>query len=227
MDDEDTGQRRRAIWGDGERSSTASERRARARGRQGDGVPILTDSVERELGGSGELGGVEVTKPWALLDREELNADELEIVKRSKRDSSDPVVYADLVKVISRAMKKELDERSAAKHQADHMLELLRHPPHEAVKDLQVRMPVVERQLEKVSDKISTATKVVGAAIVIALGALGYVVSVLWAGGKFEGEIRARMDHVEKAVDRPQRSDSPADRLWLAPAATPQTKDKP
>ncbi len=222
MDDEDDTQRShksRPKWGDDQRASTASERRARMRS---SGVPIVPDAIERELGG-GELGGYEVTKPWEVLDRDELNADEVEIIRRSRRDSQDPVVYADLVKVISRAMKKELDDRSAEKQHADRILDLVKHPPHEAVRDLQVRMPLVEKGLDHVTGTVSVATKIVSVVLIAALGALGYVAAKLWAGGQFEGEFRVRVDHAEKAIDRLQ---SPADRLWLTPPLPP-TKDKP
>lgn len=189
---------------------------------------------ERELGGPGEVIEPETTKPWDLLDRDQLTAEELEIVRRSKRESSDPATYSDIVKITARQVKhiKDLlDDRSSRKEQADAILELIRHPPNEAVLKLQRDVKKIEDRLDKVDaslDKIGGRTKtwnrivwLVGIAIA---GGLFDAATRIWDRSAHETEIQFRLQAAEKTLERHERDIDRDERKFLMPT-WPQPKD--
>lgn len=199
-----------------ERTRQHRERMARRTHPHGVAIP---DAVERELGGIGEIEH-EPTKPWDMLDREQLKPDELEIVRRSKRDSSDPAVFSDLAKVtalIHRCIDTLLKDRSTRKEQADAILELIKHPPNEAVLELQEDVKRIWRAFAEVAEQLGTphseskgkgtiwesihrsqilhrlGLRLAGVALAVATGGAGYVVASIRSSER---------DEVLRAQDR-------------------------
>lgn len=108
--------------------STASERR---RSRASGATAAIADSIERELGPvPEEFGGREITEPWEILDRQELSPEELRIVQRTKRNGKDPLLVEDGAKFLLRALRKELDDRSAEKRRANEILAVMDTSPN-------------------------------------------------------------------------------------------------
>lgn len=192
-----------------QRLMTDSESRRRSARSQ------LADHVERELGGPGEIEP-EITKPWAMLDREQLKPDELEIVRRSKRDSNDPVFFGDLAKLAALQFRQLIDDRSTRKEQANAILELIKHPPNEAVTDLQEEVKRIWRAFAEVGEQLGVphsenkwtvqeniergrtayrwGVKLAGLALTLAMGSAGYVVASIRASGADE-VLRAQERH--------------------------------
>lgn len=211
-----TARRARSQWGDDERAavgrghreadaetgaSTASERRRAAlRARRvlsrPRGVPVIADPIERELGPVPEdLGGREITEPWEILDRDELTPDEARIVARSKRDSNDPLTFADGAKIMSRLIRKELDHRSEEKRRADELLAVVDSTPSG-------KLAARVGELEKRS---KTWTKIVWLVAIAIGGGLFEAATRLWDRSAHETEIAFRLRAAEDLIK--QRDD--------------------
>lgn len=173
-------------------------------------VPIPADMVERELGGPGEIIDPEPTKPWAMLDRDELNDDELEILHRSRRESDSPATYKDIIKVSAKQakyIKALLDDRSARKESADAVIELIKHPPHEAVLTLQAEVRELQDENAALRSEITEIRPVFKTVQRLAYWAFGVAGTVLVAVGVFlytrgfsEGSATTRADRMERDV---------------------------
>jgi hypothetical protein len=215
------GKRHGSQWGDRQRAMVGRDHRAPSTDSERHRRSFRTspDMIERELGG-GAVGEIEpeVTKPWDLLDREQLNSDELEIVRRSRRDSSDPATYADIVKITARQarhIRELLDDRSTRKEQADAILELIKHPPNAAVLELQEDVKRIWRAFAEVGEQLGVphsenkwtvqenvergrtayrwGYRLAGFALTLALGSATYVVAAIRSSGA---------DEVLRAQDR-------------------------
>lgn len=155
------------------------------------GVQTIPDMVERELGGPGEIIGREVTEPWDLLDRD-LDPIDREHVDRMRRDSDDPyrLVYS-LSKELTRLKREDL---SAQREQANQILQLIKHPPHEAVTKLQEQVADLERDISPIRRATKWAAGSV-LAIAVACGAF------LYSRGATEERAKARIETLERAVE--------------------------
>lgn len=88
---------------------------ARRRAAPVHGVPLVPRAPEEPSG--------EVTEPHELLDRD-LSEAQIEIVRRSRRNSDDPVFYGDLVKVVDRLTRERSENQQRNKLYED----ILRSP---------------------------------------------------------------------------------------------------
>lgn len=209
-DSEESKRRTRSTRGDDERAEVGREhrdsaaelvRRKLGRGHV-HGVPVVEpapDLVERELGGPGEVEAREITEPWALLDRDELTADEQRIVQRSRRSSSDPAKFADIVKLTDRLIKQQLDERSAEKRVADRFLELIKHPPHEATAQLQRDVAAIKLHLAPYLGARRRFRKWLGGGAIGALLAIG---AWLYARGRADENAAGRQQQYDQRLER-------------------------
>lgn len=136
---------------------------------------------------------VDTTNPWDVLDREDLTDDEMEVVRRSRRESSDPATVADVVKVLTRTMRKALDERSEQKKQLDEAAELLDRPPRGVVSKL-------EKRVDSLSFKMSVGQALGGVVLAAALGSLGLAYSALRSQAVREGELNADITRLKSDV---------------------------
>lgn len=122
------------------------------------------------------------TAPWELIDREELTPREQEVVRRSKRKSSDPATVADLVKVAVRAVKAEDKERNAAAIDSAELTEL-----RTAVHDLK---------------RDSSAAKWVARGLLAAaLTVFLYVADRMLTRVEHEGEANIEMQHLKTGYE--------------------------
>jgi hypothetical protein len=236
---------------DSERTRAGKARKAARSHAQG--VPIIGgDMVERQLGDSGEgvhatIPEREITEPWALLERG-LDAQDLEHVQRLRRDSDDPYALAyRLSKEIARIKAEDL---SAQRTQANQLLELIAHPPHQATTKLQADVASLECDINEIKESVATAVisvealtrwwKPIRATLIFlavaALGGVGFFVHEILDGAQSKGETQIRIDHLERALldlrqdlrdDRAHRYEPP-DRPWLpAPAQSGSAVPKP
>jgi hypothetical protein len=199
----------RKPGGDGMTDSERDRRRTRS---HPFGVPIA-DHVERELGGPGEVLGREVTGAVALL-RRELDPEDLEHVQRLKRDSDigSPLeaLWGANYRLSKELERLKRDDWSANKHQADAIIELLAHPPHQAVSELQEDVQRIWRAVAEIGKHLGTphtesrgkgtvwesvhrsqtlhrwGVWLAGIALTSALGTVGYVIASIRASGAEE-----------------------------------------
>lgn len=227
-DDDDSktpprGKRPRSEWDSVQRAMVGREHRGASTDSESR-RRMAADLVERELGGPGEYVEPEITKPWTMLDRRNLKPAEQEIVRRSQRDSDSPATYADVVKLAAQQhdlIKDLLVDRSSRKEQADAILELIKHPPNEAVTELQEDVHRIWRAFAEMGKQIGSphsenkwtvqeniergrtayrwGVKLAGLALTLALGSAGYVVSSIRASGA---------DEVIRAQDRKDLEES-------------------
>lgn len=228
-DDKITHRKSRApsAWGDDERAdvgrrhrtppsgaSLESERSAKRREHKASrthphGIPI-PDAVEREFGGTGEVEH-EVTEPIEVL-RRSLEPEDREIIDRLRRDSDDPIIalFAGQLNLSNELRKLKIGDRSERRDQANQILELIKHPPHEAVLELQEDVQRIWRAFAEIGKQIGQphtesrgkgtvwevihrsqtahriAKAVATAALTVALGSVGYVVSSIRASATEE-----------------------------------------
>lgn len=190
----------------------------------------VRELIAGELAGDGERE--EITAPIDLLDREtsETDINEIALVRRLRRDSSDPLKLQDFVaKLAMQIHKFKVEERknlrearSANQERANQLLELLDRVPSETASALRVEMKELADILGKIVPAVrslqrtSKAVKwVLGAVLTVALGSLGTGFGVLWSRAEHEGETNAeikRLHHdVELLLERryQQPKDSP------------------
>lgn len=226
-------QLRRRSWGDAERAAVGAQHRRQQSNPFG--VPLAADPVLRELGSpdSGPLQDREITSPVDLLDRD-LSQDELEVVRRSRRNSGDPATYADVVKLAERLINRERKDRSSREEQANQLLALLDRPPHEAVQTLQADVAAMKISVEALTRWWRPIRAVMIFLAIAALGGVGFFVDQLLVHAEARTEAAIKIDHLERAVEG-LRLDlhgllySPApDRAWPhLPAPQPVPKDPP
>jgi hypothetical protein len=180
--------------------STASERR-----RQLARAPVapVPDMVERELGGPQEIAAAnEVTSPIEILLDRELEPDDIEHVRRLRRDSDDP--YAMLLKLAKRQVAKEQEERSNNQERATQLLAILNRPPDEATR----------RLVESRTKGAKWSIRLTWAAVVIIAGVAVDVADRIWNRSEHETALLYKVMAVEANALR-DRADSKAttDRL--------------
>jgi hypothetical protein len=207
-----------------ESERTRMHREHKARRTHPRGVPIQEhqDLVERELSGTIDVPtdhDREITQPLDML-RRRLEDDEFEVAARMRRDSDDPILM--LIKGQFNLAKKMrallVKDRSENELQADKILEireLIKHPPHEAVLELQAETERLWRAFSEMGKQIGTphsenkgtaweniedsrtayrwGRRIAGFALSIALASAGYVVASIRASGA---------DEVLRAQDR-------------------------
>lgn len=242
-DDEDTERRRRpdSNWDDDKRANVGAQhrfatdsavRRRKAARSHPNGVAVV-DPVIRDLSDTGEVEAIkthEITEPVDLIDRD-LSQAELEIVRRSRRDSTDVSTVADLAKLTKRLLDREADDRSSRKEQADQLMQLLNRPPHESVAKLQASL--AEQGLAIAA--LTTWWKPIRAVLIFlaiaALGAVGFFVDKIMSSVEQKGEVQIRLDHIEHAISD-MRQDIRDERPHYVPPAPdhpiwlqPPTKD--
>jgi hypothetical protein len=204
-----------------ERSRIHREAKARRTHPRGVAVQSPPDMVERELSGTIDVPDEherEITQPLDML-RRQLDEEEYRVVARMKRESDDPLTQLaqgqfNLAKEI-RALR--LKDRSSNEEQANQILELIKHPPNEAVIALQEDTERIWRAFAEMGSQIGTphteskgkgtvwesvhrsqtlhrwATWLGGVALTAALGSVTYVVASIRASGA---------DEVLRAQDR-------------------------
>jgi len=133
------------------------------------------------------------TKPWDLIDREELTPREQEIIRRSKRSSSDPATVADLVKVTVRAVKAEDKERSAAAAIEEQTLKVIGQ--HNA------EMSALRTDVRDLKHDASTAKWIVRGLLGGSLAVFLYVADRILTRVEHEGETTIEMQHLKTTVE--------------------------
>jgi hypothetical protein len=150
------------------------------------GVPAIPDMVERELGEPQEIGAEkEVTSPIEILLDHELEADDLEHVRRLRRDSDDP--YAMLLKLAKRQVAKEREERSNNQERATQLLAILNRPPDEATRQL----------VEKRTKGAKWSVRITWAAVIIIAGVAVDVADRIWNRSEHETALIYKLMAVE------------------------------
>lgn len=186
MNDEDETPRLRRRIQSGEDRDLARRKQLRSNPL---GVPVTKPEPD------GYPDEIEHTKPWDFLDRDELSADELEVLENSRRKGDDPVIFRDIVKIMARAMRKELDERSEERRQLGSVREILGRPTGAVVTTLQTDIADLKRD--------SRLLKwVAGGVLTLALGSAGMGFGALWSRAAHEGAAAADMQRLKDDVQK-------------------------
>lgn len=101
----------------------------------------------------------EVTNPFDMLERA-LTSTGIEVIRRSKRDSKDPALFEDIVKLAGELHK----ERSETREREEQYAAVLRSP-HEAATHLVARITVVEGVLKSARRLAITAIVALGGVV--------------------------------------------------------------
>lgn len=193
-DDDNTPPRggRRTHWSDDDRASVGSERRQRLRSYPR-GVPAAVSPDAND-------DTDETTSPFALLEREP-DADELELIRRSRYEAGDPVPMREFAKALRRLDKLVRDEKSNNRERANQLLDLLNRPPNELTAKLQETVIELRADMSKIKEVVATVRKALLWVALAAIGSLGTVGGFLYFRGFGEGESKIRLDHIEKSID--------------------------
>lgn len=179
-----------------ERSRQHRDRKAARTHPQGVTSVPIPDMVERELGGPQEIEAEgEVTSPIEILLDRELEPDDIEHVRRLRRDSDDP--YAMLLKLAKRQVAKEQEERSNNQERATQLLAILNRPPDEATRQL----------VEKRTKGAKWSVRITWAAVVIIAGVAVDVADRIWNRSEHETALIYKLMAVEANAAR-DRADS-------------------
>lgn len=174
-----------SIWTDTQRATVgraglSSEIRRRARdGSAGDGIPL--PPPVRSLD--------EVTQPIDILERD-LSQSQIEIIRNSKRNGKDPVVYEDLIKFLD-AFTKEKSENREREAAYDAVIQ----SPHKVAKELHERVAATEATLR-------TARRLAIAAVVSLAGGVGTFASGVLNRTEAAGGDKVRLEQFRRDVDR-------------------------
>jgi hypothetical protein len=163
----------------------------------------------------------EITAPYEVLDRDP-RPEELEIVRRSRRDSSDPITVQDAAKIINHLEKlvaHRLEESSERERtlQAEGIAKiekLIATPPHQAVIDLQAAVKAILAELsgdgkepgirEHVKDQVRSRKKVNWMLVFLAPFALaGFVAGLgaLWSRSSTETKAQIKLEQAFEKID--------------------------
>jgi hypothetical protein len=173
-DDEDTDRLRRprSHRGDDQGASISSASRRRAPQSHPRGVPLVGSDDPDPDG----LADVERdTSEFEILDAP-LTEAEVEIIRRSRRDSGDNATFADVVRIVRRLASVRREERSNNKTRTNQLLELLDRPPGGNIKAAKGLWGVA------------------GTALTLALAAALWLAHQLWVGGAFEDMVRLKFE---------------------------------
>lgn len=178
-DDDDTERRKRpGSMSDAARALVGKQHRART---PGYGVPSTAFEPDDDI-----------TSPQQLLDRD-LSNSEIEIVRRSKRNSEDPATVGDVIKLAESVARYRRREKSSKEEQTEQLRELLNRPPDEATQKLADRMTEVERPMKTI--------KWVAALVLAGTGGmLLKTADFIATRSELQGENAIRLKHVEEAV---------------------------
>jgi len=167
-----------------------------------------------------EFPADEITAPERILGRDPSDVD-LEILRRLGIPYDQPATMRDLVKIISRDYKRDVEHTSGTKElgrQMDELRKLLETPPNAATAKLQDRVEDLERDAKGSRVAAKRLKGLAWTAILAAVGSIGTAAVKLYDRAKEEGETEIRLVHVERSIEKLERE---MDHLLLVP------KDKP
>lgn len=211
-DDPTPRERGRARLQTAEDRDLASDARRRRQARSHPlGVPLLPRSDPEDF-----APDQETTDPLALLpsvpDERVVAA-----VRRAGRDTEQPVRYLELAQLLTIVKEQIRKERHKAqedseRRQAEEMRELLDRPPREVhyrlvkeVEDGREDLRALRAELTDQGKSMALARKLIAAALIAGLGALGTVAKGLYERGGRETAIDLRLERCEKDIEHLER----------------------
>lgn len=165
----------------------------------------------------------ETTDPMALLPREP-DESVVAAVRRAGRDTEQPVRFAELAQllgIVKEQLRKDLrrSHEDSERRQAEELRSLLERPPagqhyklvdvveatRSEVKTARNDLMAQGTEIEKQGKAIGLARKLIAAALVAGLGALGTVAKGLYERGGRETAIDLRLERCEKDIEHLER----------------------
>jgi hypothetical protein len=128
-----------------------------------------------------------------MLDRE-LDADEVEGVRRSRRSILDYATIGDVVKLDRSIRRLRKDLQSSSETSGRELQELLDRPPKQVAEALLERLTSLERDVASHRRIIRWVQAGLAAAVLS-------IVGFIYTRGLTEGGNAIRMDHVERAIE--------------------------